>query len=80
MNHDHDRGHDRERHDRGHGYRLVGGPAELVRDPVPPVRRDRTRMTIRWHNGYEHYELDEASVRTSSRPVYRWIYHTKIAE
>ncbi|MFJ4686718.1 DUF5988 family protein [Streptomyces sp. NPDC091377] len=61
-------------------YRLIGGPPELARNPVPPVRRDLTRMTIPWRNGYEHYELDETTTRTSTRPVYRWIYSTKIAE
>ncbi|MEU0277527.1 DUF5988 family protein [Streptomyces sp. NPDC088147] len=63
-----------------HDYRLVGGPPELVRDPVPPVRQDPTRMTLPWRNGYEHYELDETTARASARPVYRWIYRTTIAE
>ncbi|MEV0262993.1 DUF5988 family protein [Streptomyces sp. NPDC050617] len=61
-------------------YRLVDGPPELVRHPRPPDRQDLERLTIRWRNGYEHYELDEAATHASEQPVYRWSYRTMIAE
>ncbi|MEU7046505.1 DUF5988 family protein [Streptomyces varsoviensis] len=61
-------------------FQLLGGPPELVREPPVPVARDLTRVTLRWLNGYEHYELDEAASRSSGWAVYRWIYRTEAAE
>ena len=59
---------------------LFGGPAELTADPPVPERQDLSRLTIRWQNGYEHYQLDESASHASRRRVYRWIYQTKVAE
>ncbi|WP_030775746.1 DUF5988 family protein [Streptomyces sp. NRRL F-2664] len=59
---------------------LSGGPPELAEDPPAPTRQDPTRLTIRWLNGYEHYEFDVAASKASGCRVYQWIYRTKIAE
>ncbi|MFD8229442.1 DUF5988 family protein [Streptomyces massasporeus] len=61
-------------------FYLSGGPPELAEDPPAPICQDLTRLTIRWRNGYEHYELDAAAATASGRRVYQWIYQTKIAE
>ncbi|MFE4515882.1 DUF5988 family protein [Kitasatospora sp. NPDC056783] len=59
---------------------LVGGPQEFLRQPPSPVREDDDRLTYRWRNGYEHYQLDETTGSVEHRPTYRWAYHTTIAE
>ncbi|GGV57443.1 DUF5988 family protein [Streptomyces spectabilis] len=61
-------------------YVLTGGPVSLQMESPPPVCQDLTRLTLRWLNGYEHYELDRNASQASGKRVYRWIYRTKIAE